>query len=538
VAADGTMGLPSPTVPLLITFHAPVPPPPKLLTPTDGAMVGLPVPLSWTPDANPQIPGYQVEINTSPNFSGGCGGIEECITGLSHTRDSLLSLRPGIQYWRVRGLNGLANGNSEATTAWSATRHFTVSNAPPTVKNLTIDVFTGGGLVVRSHTHVFSGTNGDNKAFGFVQLSTPAPKGGQVVTLTSSNPKVASVPATVRIPANQGERAFVIQPNQVTSFARVTLSATIGGQGASAPLTVDPASLNQVFLGSNQKIDGKYPPNIFSGGTSTVGTVLFNGNAPPGSIVTLASNSPAASVPATVTATGQLASFSVTTRQVTTSTPVIITATWRGRTVLVRMTLQPPPTLVAPAPGASFATGQRVTFVWHTPTGLSSDLQVADNPAFTNPVVDVNPNNAHAWQVTSLPSGKLYWRVLGVDIYGADGPSSAVNTITVRPPKGPLPAPVPKFPANGATVTAGQQVAFFWGPVTGAASYELQVANSSAFTPPLVLDQTVTGNQFNTSTLPTGTLFWRVRALDSKGNPGAWSVTFTLTVQAGQARPG
>jgi hypothetical protein len=75
-------------------------------------------------------------------------------------------------------------------------------------------------------------------------------------------------------------------------------------------------------------------------------------------------------------------------------------------------------------------------------------------------------------------------------------------------------------------------VAFFWEPVTGAASYELEVANSSAFTPPLVLDKSVEVNQFDTSTLPTGTLFWRVRALDSTGKPGAWSVTFQLTVQA------
>jgi hypothetical protein len=103
----------------------------------------------------------------------------------------------------------------------------------------------------------------------------------------------------------------------------------------------------------------------------------------------------------------------------------------------------------------------------------------------------------------------------------------------VKPPGGPLPAPVPEFPANGATVTAGQQVAFFWQPVTGAASYELQVANSSAFTPPLVLDRKVTGNQVNTSKLPVGTLFWRVRAMDSLGNPGAWSITFQLTVTSG-----
>ncbi len=96
----------------------------------------------------------------------------------------------------------------------------------------------------------------------------------------------------------------------------------------------------------------------------------------------------------------------------------------------------------------------------------------------------------------------------------------AVRTLTVRPPSGPLPAPVLEFPANGATVTAGQQVSFFWQPVNGAASYELQVANSAAFTPPLVLRRKVKSNQVNTSKLPVGSLFWRVRAMDLGGSRG------------------
>jgi hypothetical protein len=200
------------------------------------------------------------------------------------------------------------------------------------------------------------------------------------------------------------------------------------------------------------------------------------------------------------------------------------------------MTLQPPPSLRAPATGASFPTGQVVIFRWHTPHGLSSQLQVAGNPSFSNPAVDLNTGIAQAWAVMSLPSGKLYWRVLGVDAYGVDGPQPVVRTLTVKPPGGPLPAPVLEFPANGATVTAGQQVSFFWQPVNGAASYELQVANSAAFTPPLVLDKKVTGNQVNTSTLPVGSLFWRVRAMDSAG-PGAWSATFQLTVTSGGGGP-
>jgi hypothetical protein len=376
---------------------------------------------------------------------------------------------------------------------------------------------------------VFSGTNEDNEAFGIVQLTSPAPSGGETVTLTSSNPKAAAVPASVVVPAGQGQKSFTIRPLQVLSPASLMLSAAIGGQSASAPLTVDPASLMQIDIAA-----GPPTPNVFTGGTPEIGSILTNGVAPVGNTFNLSSNSPAATVPATVDVLpGQLPTFSITTQQVTTTTPVVITATWRGRSIKVNMTLQPPPSLQAPATGASFPTGQVVIFRWHTPHGLSSQLQVADNPSFSNPVVDLNTDTAQAWAVMSLPSGKLYWRVLGVDAYGVEGPQPAVRTFTIKPPSGPLPAPVPEFPANGATVTAGQQVSFFWQPVNGAASYELQVANNASFTPPLVLDRKPSGNQVNTSTLPVGSLFWRVRALDSLGNPGAWSVTFQLTVASG-----
>ncbi len=292
---------------------------------------------------------------------------------------------------------------------------------------------------------------------------------------------------------------------------------------------MDPARLNQVFIESNQQLHHTYVPNFFSGGTEVVGTLLFNGNAPNGSIVNLASSSPAASVPARVIAAGQLASFSITTQPVTTSTPVVLTATWRARTVSVKMTLQPPPTLVSPQAGKSFATGHVVIVRWHTPAGLSSQLQVADNTAFTNPIVDFDTNTSQAWALTSLPSGTLYWRVLGVDVYGNEGPPAAARTFTVQPPTGHCPLPFSEFPANGATVTTGQEVSFFWQPVNGAASYKLQVSASATFHKPFVIHKTTSGNQVNTKKLPIGTLYWRVRALDANG-PGMWSTPFLLTV--------
>jgi hypothetical protein len=532
VNAQGVLSVPSTTLPLRITYKAPIPAAPTLVSPADKATVTLPVTLDWSPDPNPQVEGYELEINSNPNFSGGCGDIEECVTGLSQPQDTLFSLPSGVHFWRVQSSHGLAGPDRGAVTAWSAARSFTVSGAPPQVEGLTIDVYTGGGTFLRSHTHVFSGANEDNEAFGIVQLTTPAPAGGTTIALATSNPKAAAVPPSIAIPAGQAQGSFTIQPLQVARPATLSLSATLAGLAVTAPLTVDPASLNQVFIESNEQEDGKYVPNFISGGTDVVSTVLFNGNAPNRSLITMASNSPAASVPASVTATGQLVSFTLTTRPVTTSTPVVLTATWRARTVSVKLTLQPPPTLIAPAPGVSFADGRVVILRWHTPTGLSSQLQVADNPAFTNPIVDFDTDTSQAQALMSLPDGRLYWRVLGVDIYGNEGPPPAARTFTVRPPTGPLPAPVLNLPENGATVTAGQQVNFLWQVVHGAFSYELQVSASSTFDPPLVLDNTLTTHELDTAKLPVGALFWRVRAIDSNGQ-GPWSPVFQLTVASG-----
>jgi len=54
-------------------------------------------------------------------------------------------------------------------------------------------------------------------------------------------------------------------------------------------------------------------------------------------------------------------------------------------------------------------------------------------------------------------------------------------------------------------------------------SYTIQTDDSSTFSAPLVATQTVTVSQFTTSTLPTTRMWWRVRANDSSGTPGAWS---------------
>jgi hypothetical protein len=97
-------------------------------------------------------------------------------------------------------------------------------------------------------------------------------------------------------------------------------------------------------------------------------------------------------------------------------------------------------------------------------------------------------------------------------------------TPTPTPPSvGTLPAPSLLSPAADARFAPGTNIIFDWSNVTGAASYTIQIDDQDTFPSPFIVNQTVTGSQFSSSTLPTRTMWWRARANDASGKPGNWS---------------
>jgi hypothetical protein len=115
--------------------------------------------------------------------------------------------------------------------------------------------------------------------------------------------------------------------------------------------------------------------------------------------------------------------------------------------------------------------------------------------------------------------------VLGV---GGASISMAVllNTTGAAPPPVPA-APSLVSPASGATVA--QPVTLDWSNVANAASYEVQVDDSSSFTTPLRASATVTVSQATFSSLPATRLWWRVRARNSAGVAGPFSTARSFT---------
>ena len=115
------------------------------------------------------------------------------------------------------------------------------------------------------------------------------------------------------------------------------------------------------------------------------------------------------------------------------------------------------------------------------------------------------------------------------DAFVAKARLTGGNTPPADPPV-PV-APTLLAPANAAHPQ--QPVGFDWSDVAGAASYTIQIDDSSAFTAPLVRDQaSVAASFLSAGGLPTTTQFWRVRGVNTAGTPGAWSAVRSFQAQA------
>jgi hypothetical protein len=295
---------------------------------------------------------------------------------------------------------------------------------------------------------------GGNSGRGSVALVIPAPAGGGAVSLTTDNPSIIHVPASVTIPEGNSATSFAIGTSPVTGLPTGgNVFASAGGVTRSIFVNVSPDPNAPPLLQSMT-----ITPVSVSGGTNATGTVFLSSPAPAGGIsVTLAtSNANAARVPGIVNVPdGQTsASFIVTTFTVGSNTSVTITAFYDTTTsASLTVTASAPP---SPTPPAS-------------PTPTASPTPGLSPPSLISPAAD-------------------------------------------------------------ARFAPGTNIIFDWSDVAGATSYTIQIDDRNDFPSPLILNQTVTPSQFNTSTLPTLTMWWRVRA-NNGGVSGPWSAVRRFEVK-------
>jgi len=184
-------------------------------------------------------------------------------------------------------------------------------------------------------------------------------------------------------------------------------------------------------------------------------------------------------------------------------------------------------------------------FDWLDVPGANSYvLQVTDSvdngvPVFRSPKINVtisSPLASSYKHAMLLPDSTYFWRVQAKDKLDSVSQFSAVRFFVIYddPPNQPFVF----LPVNGSMTNRTPK--FDWRNVTGAVSYELQVADNSNFSGTLVIIQpaltnseyTVQNTVENPSPLMNGkTYHWRVRAKDANNMIGEWSSpVFNFTV--------
>jgi hypothetical protein len=303
VSADNVRGLPSAKLTVHITNAAPVPPAPALVSPAAGATAKLPFFFDWSDTANPQVPGYDLDVDTDPNFAGSFGVL--LLQGVTRS-DFMITpdlLAPGNYFWRVRALHGDVPG------PWSTGRAITVTAGLATPAGL--DLFA----IIAEPGNGYGG----NSTQARVILNKPAPAGGALVTLASDIPQAQVPSKTVTIPAGKTD-AMVgpvttgpVPPNGIIGVLR----AAYGKGWQQSSLGVLPI-LYGIGL-SNESVVG---------GTSFTGTVTLQSAAPPDGITVRLVSSDRSLVrpPATIFIPGGAtdADFTVATSVVSVPTRVTI----------------------------------------------------------------------------------------------------------------------------------------------------------------------------------------------------------------------
>jgi hypothetical protein len=175
---------------------------------------------------------------------------------------------------------------------------------------------------------------GGNAAIGTATLTSAAGHGGVVVTLSSSNTAVATVPANVAVPQGATSATFNVSTSPVNASTSVTLTGNYG-VNATASFTVTRPAVSSLSIS----------PSSFTALTgSASGTVSLDGRAgSSGVVVTLTHTGTFVTMPSSVTVpAGEMGTaFNITSSQVASTTTVTVTASANGNTAVASVDVSP-----------------------------------------------------------------------------------------------------------------------------------------------------------------------------------------------------
>ncbi len=354
-----------------------------------------------------------------------------------------------------------------------------------------------------SSANVYGGLSGQ----ATVTLDVPAPVAGQRVNLTSSNPTVLTVPASISVLSGQTSAQFTFNTVGVPATQPAIVTAAANGSNRTKTIYVLPAKLSTFTLS----------PLAVVGGTSCAATLGLLGQAPAaGLTISLSSgNTAVAQVPASVAvnAGSSAANFTVTTSPVLTDNNVSISAslgsTTLPRTIAVVVQLHRIASLtMTPNPVVSgTGTTGRISITRPAPVG-GLVIALTDNASIvtTPPSVTIPPGGT----VTTFAIGTTAVNTqFDVNVQASVGVSVKNTTLTVTPSPiqslASFPATVPggistngqvvlrdPAPAGGALVSLSDGSAWATLPPTATVAAGATAANFTIATVPVTQNVIVT----------------------------------------------
>jgi hypothetical protein len=388
---------------------------------------------------------------------------------------------------------------------------------------------SAGALQASTHPSVISVTLspqdvvGGQPATGTVWLSSSAPRGGLIVTVSSSNTSLASLTSSkITVSAGQSKTTFTIKTTAVNSAVSVTISATLRTT-ARASLTVAPPQINSLSLSS---------ASLTGGQTSTGTVVLASAAAVGGATITLSSSSGAAYVPASVTVPGgsTTVSFNVTTQAVANPLAVTLGAGFSGSSKATTLTLEPPVVTALVFSPASVTAGQistaTVTLNAPAPGGGYPVALMSNSPAVPVPASVLIPAGAttQAFSVITTTVSSFLMAM----VVATTGTTTATGILTVNPPTSLSVSSVGFAPTSitGGTVSTGTITLSSPAP-SGGSGVSLTSSDTSVSVPGTVMVPAGSTTQtFSATALAVAS----TKAVTVAATLGASSASATLTV--------
>ncbi len=151
-------------------------------------------------------------------------------------------------------------------------------------------------------------------------------------------------------------------------------------------------------------------------------------------------------------------------------------------------------------------------------------VQISADPGFETPLFDRTTPRHHI-QGPDLDDGDYHVRVRAIDDLGLEGRDAEKRILVDARPE----PPVLVEPEIGSTVR-DQVPTFHWSRPEDAASFHLQVAMDSSFTPILLDQPAIDGSRFTPQQLQPGSYYWRLATRNRSGELGPYSdpQVFTL----------